>query len=192
MYLSVRLEACEKNHLENLLRMQTPFQESKDVSDRGVFLGGRGACVVWVFALLRWAMLFFLLLYKRWRRGRVVVKEHGRWNGCQADVSSHLPSFFPPLLYSASILVFFLTFRQSPLTLIFSPRTLGSGGIAGRSQLELGLKSSRDISVFIKTCSPVAKYLITQEHTHTYAHTTWQSEANAFFPDSDRRAKRPK
>lgn len=44
-------------------RTYTVPLRSEEVSDRGV--GGGGDCVVWMFAFVRWAMSFFLLLYER-------------------------------------------------------------------------------------------------------------------------------
>lgn len=96
-------------------------------------------------------------------RGRVIGQRACKVKGCQADVDSHLPSLFLHLACLSSS--FLLTFSLSHL---FS-FTLGSGGITDRSQLEPGLKASRDISVIIKPALrlPNTSSLM-RAHTHTH------------------------
>lgn len=79
-------------------------------------------CVVWMFALVRWAMSFFLLLYEKRRRGRVNGQRACKVRGCQADVSSHFPSLLLQLMFFLHFLSWscLIISANSPLSHLFA------------------------------------------------------------------------
>lgn len=107
--------------------------------------------------------------------GRVIGQRACKVKRCQADVSSHLPSLFLLLLlvcFPRSLSLFIISSCNLPLLHFFS-FTLGSGGITDRSQLDLGLKASRDISVIIKPALRLpntSSLMYTLKHMHKHTH----------------------
>ena len=120
-------------------------------------------------------VIFPPTLWKTRGEGEWLVKEHARWKDAR-QMSSHT---FPPFFF---ILCAFFILRlclSSSFLLTFSLShlfsfTLGSGGITDRSQLEPGLKASRDISVIIKPALRLpntSSLMCSHSHTHTHTHT---------------------
>lgn len=158
--------------------MDIALQRSEEVSDSGV----RGICVVWMFAFVRWAMSFSLLLYERRGEGReLLVIEHTRWKDArQMSVHTFPPFSLHPVCLTTSVLLclsssLFPTFPSLSLSLslLFSPLLWGleaSQTAPGWNQV---WKHPGDISVIIKPALRLpntSSLMCTHRHMHTRAH----------------------
>lgn len=120
-------------------------------------------------------MSFSLLLYERRGRGRVIGQRACKVKGCQADVSSHLPSLFLHLvcfLHSPSLSLLIISPHLS-LYHLFS-FTLGFGGITDRSQLERGLKASTwiyQLLLNLLSDCQIPHHSCARARTHAHLHT---------------------